>query len=116
MSLDDVAADRQPEPGAALAGGVGADLGGEERLEDPPQVGRRDADAGVGDAQLGQPAGGVKADPDGQTTRGAPTTACTFGYYDPGPSAISSGSSGARVRDASQTAKMTMPSASDPSP
>src|SRR5947199_407891 len=56
VRLDDVAADRQAQARAPLAGGVGAGLGGEERLEDPPQVGRGDADARIGDAQLRQAA------------------------------------------------------------
>ena len=64
VGLDDVAADRQAQAGAPQARGVGAGLGGEERLEDPPQVRRRDPDAVVGDAQLGQPAGGVGGQPE----------------------------------------------------
>ena len=43
---DDVAAQGQAEP-RALAG----ILGGEEGLEDPPEVFRRDARAGIGDGR-----------------------------------------------------------------
>ena len=64
VGLDDVAADGEAEARAAEAGLVGAGLGGEEGLEDPPEVGRGDAHAGVGDAHLGEPAGGVEADAD----------------------------------------------------
>ena len=43
VGLDDVAADGQAQPGAAQPRGVGAGLGREEGLEDPPQVLRRNA-------------------------------------------------------------------------
>ena len=46
----------RPRPVPPRPVSSGPCLGGEEGVEDVPQVGRRDADAGVGDAQLGQPA------------------------------------------------------------
>ena len=55
MGLDDIAANRQAQAGAAQARRVGAGLGREEGLEDAPQVLRRDADAVIGHAELGKP-------------------------------------------------------------
>src|SRR5208282_4602158 len=55
VGLDDIAANRQAEAGAAQARGVGAGLGREERFEDAPQVPWRDADAVIDHAQLGKP-------------------------------------------------------------
>ena len=63
MGFDDIAADGQTQARAPLPGGVGFGLGGEERLEDPPQVGRRDADARVGHTDLREPAGCVGRQP-----------------------------------------------------
>ncbi len=57
VGFDDVAADGQAQARAPLPRGVGFGLGREKRLEDPPQVGRRDPDTRVGHADLGQPAG-----------------------------------------------------------
>ncbi len=62
--FDDLAADRQAQARAAQAGLIGAGLGGEERLEDPPEVGRGDPSPGVADAQLGQAPRGVGPDAD----------------------------------------------------
>ncbi len=52
----------RPVPPCPAASGRG--LGRVERLEDPPQVGRRDPHSRVGDAQLDPAAGGVESHPD----------------------------------------------------
>ena len=63
--LDDLPADAQAQAGAAVAVLVGL-LGRVERLEDQAELFRRDADAGVGDADLGHLRRGVLADLDRQ--------------------------------------------------
>src|SRR5207244_10197510 len=67
--LDDLAADAEAQAGAAAALVVGV-LGGEERLEDLAEVVGRDADAGVGDADLGSVGAQVLADLDPDTAAG----------------------------------------------
>src|SRR5437868_12088667 len=63
--LDDLPADAQAQAAAAVALAVGL-LGRVERLEDQPQLLRRDADAGVADADLGHLRAWVLADLDRQ--------------------------------------------------
>ena len=68
--LDDLPAHAQPQPGAAVPAFVRL-LGRVERLEDQPQPVRRDAAAGVADADLDQTRLGVLADLDDAAARHA---------------------------------------------
>ena len=62
VGLDEPAHDRQPEAGAAVAGGLGPRA--VERLEDPLALGLRDARAAVDEAQQDPPADVARADGD----------------------------------------------------
>ena len=63
VSFDDVAANGEAQAGASQPRRVGSCLGGEEGLEDAPEVFRGDPHAVVDHTQLDQPARRVRALP-----------------------------------------------------